>query len=56
MTWATVVTVSPLTVLVDSDDDAQPALKLASYTTPVVDDRVAVEPLGGRILCLGKVV
>lgn len=55
MQYATVQTVAPLTVLVDSSDTDDPAVALASYT-PVVDDRVAVVRLGGQLLVLGKVI
>lgn len=54
--YATVTTAPPtLTVTLDSDDDASPALLLAGYT-PVIGDRVAALPLGGQLLVLGKVV
>jgi hypothetical protein len=53
--YGTVTQTSPLLVMLDSDDEGQPALRLAAYT-PAVDDRVAVVQLGKRMLCLGKVV
>lgn len=55
MQYATVETAAPLTVLVDSSETDDPAVALGSYT-PVVNDRVAVEVLGGQLLVLGKVV
>jgi len=52
---ATVETVSPLTVTLDSSDTAVPAQRLSSYA-PVLGDRVAAVRLGGQLLVLGKVV
>jgi len=52
---AVVTTASPLTVTLDSGDEAVPALRLASYT-PVNGDRVAVVQLPDQILVLGQVI
>jgi hypothetical protein len=52
---ATVTAASPLTVVLDSGDATPPAQRLAAYT-PVIGDRVAVEPFGSGLLVLGKVV
>jgi len=51
---AVVTSASPLEVLLDSSDTADPAQHLASYT-PTLNDRVAVVVLGGQLLILGKV-
>jgi len=52
---ATVTQASPLLVLLDSSDTADPSTCLGAYT-PVVNDRVAVVRLGGGLLTLGKVM
>ena len=51
---ATVTQASPLLVQLDSSLSPVPALYLTSYT-PTLADRVAVVPLGTRLLVLGKV-
>lgn len=55
MNYATVTTVTPLTVTLDSSETPVPALRLAAYT-PVLNDRVAVTKLGSQLLVLGKVL
>ena len=53
---ATVKTASPLTVTLDSGDTELPAQRLTTYTTPVVDDRVAWLRTESGLIILGKVV
>jgi hypothetical protein len=49
---ATVVTVSPLTVRLDSSATAVPALCLGSYV-PIAADRVSVDRQGSQVIVLG---
>lgn len=46
----------PLSVLLDGDDEGQPAAALASYASPAVNDRVAALKVGAQLLVLGRVV
>lgn len=51
---AVVATASPLTVRLDSGDNAVPAIPLGLYV-PADGDRVAVVQLDSQLLVLGKV-
>lgn len=58
---ATVTGTSPLMVCLYTSTTSIPAVKLDSYTTPVIGDRVAVVQLGpvylgSQMLVTGKVV
>jgi hypothetical protein len=48
-----VAVVSPLRIVVHGSTNPVPAKKLASYSSPAVNDLVAVERLGNQLLVLG---
>ncbi|MEP7114758.1 MAG: hypothetical protein ABI862_15935 [Ilumatobacteraceae bacterium] len=54
--YGTVTQASPLQVRVGAATTGLPCRRLASYTTPVAADFVAVLVVGADRVCLGKVI